>query len=42
MIEQLEAHGLHVAFLAFMAILGVVLTAAAVVDAARNRRRSLR
>lgn len=38
MIEQLEAHGLHVAFLAFMAILGIVLTLAAAVDVARNRR----
>jgi hypothetical protein len=36
--EQLDAHGLHVAFIAFVVVLGLVLTAAAVVDAARHRK----
>lgn len=37
MIEQLYAHGPHIAFIGFVAVLGVVLTIAAVVDAARHR-----
>jgi hypothetical protein len=37
-IAQLEAHGPHVAFIAFVVVLGFVLTAAAVVDAARHRK----
>lgn len=41
-VAQAEDHGLHLAFLTFVAILGIVLTLAAVVDAARNRRRSVR
>lgn len=42
MTGQLEAHGPYLAFLAFVVILGVVLTIAAFVDATRNHHRSTR
>lgn len=38
MTEQLEAHAPYVAFIALIAVLGVVLSVAAVLDAARHRK----
>lgn len=38
MIDQLYAHAPYVAFIALMAVLGVVMTVAAIADARRNHR----